>query len=59
MKAKDAAELFSVMTPNFAAGFLSRMQPEAAAAVLSELEPDTSHAISIIFAGRNANAFNE
>ena len=59
MKPKDAAALFGVMTPNFAAGFLSRMQPEAAAAVMTELPPDVSHTISIVFAGRNANAFDE
>lgn len=59
MKPKDAAEIFAVMAPNFAAGFMSRMQPESAAAVMSELEPDVGHTISVIFAGRNADAFQE
>lgn len=58
MKPKDTAALFSEMAPGFAAGFLGLMQPEAAAAVMTELEPQTAHTISVMLAGRNANAFN-
>jgi len=59
MKAKDAAELFSEMTPDFAAGFLSMISPEIAAAIMAELEPNIGHSISVIAAGRNANALKE
>lgn len=58
MKPKDTAALFSEMAPGFAAGFLGLMQAEAAAAVMTELEPQTAHTISVMLAGRNANAFN-
>jgi flagellar motility protein MotE (MotC chaperone) len=58
MKPKDTAALFSEMAPGFAAGFLGLMQAEAAAAVMTELEPQIAHTISVMLAGRNANAFN-
>ena len=56
MKPTDAAELFSEMAPEFAAGFLARMRPDAAAAVLAGLEPKAAYSISVMMAGRNANA---
>jgi flagellar motility protein MotE (MotC chaperone) len=56
MKPKDAAKLFGEMEPDFAAGFLARMRPEAAATVMSGLDPAKAYAISIVLAGRNANA---
>lgn len=56
MKPKDAAPLFEEMAPEFAAGFLSRMRPDAAAAVLAALDPKKAYSISVIIAGRNANA---
>ncbi|MBB5720425.1 flagellar motility protein MotE (MotC chaperone) [Loktanella ponticola] len=58
MKPRDTAALFSEMDPGFAAGFLSLMQPDAAASVMTELEPQVAHTISVMLAGRNANAFN-
>lgn len=59
MKPKDAAALFETMAPEFAAGFLGRMQPQAAAAVLSGLKPETAYQISLVLAGRNAEAPTE
>jgi flagellar motility protein MotE (MotC chaperone) len=59
MKPKDAAALFETMAPAFAAGFLGRMQPQAAAAVLSGLQPETAYQISLVLAGRNAQAPTE
>lgn len=59
MKPKVAAELFEAMDPEFAAGFLVRMAPESAAAIVSGLEPATAYAVSVIVAGRNANALKE
>jgi flagellar motility protein MotE (MotC chaperone) len=59
MKPKDAAALFETMAPEFAAGFLGRMQPQAAAAVLSGLNPETAYQISLVLAGRNAEAPTE
>jgi flagellar motility protein MotE (MotC chaperone) len=59
MKPKDAAALFETMAPAFAAGFLGRMQPQAAAAVLSGLKPETAYQISLVLAGRNAEAPTE
>jgi flagellar motility protein MotE (MotC chaperone) len=59
MKPKDAAALFETMAPAFAAGFLGRMQPQAAAAVLSGLKPETAYQISLVIAGRNAEAPTE
>jgi flagellar motility protein MotE (MotC chaperone) len=58
MKPQSTAELFAKMTPGFAAGFLGLMQPAAAAAVMTELEPNIAHNISVMLAGRNANAFD-
>ena len=59
MKAADAASLFEEMAPEFASGFLVRMQPESAAAIMAGLEPQTAYSISVIIAGRNANAPTE
>ncbi len=59
MKPKDAAALFETMAPAFAAGFLGRMQSQAAAAVLSGLKPETAYQISLVIAGRNAEAPTE
>lgn len=59
MKSKDAAALFEEMDPNFAAGFLSRMNPEAAAGVMAGLSPSTAYTISVVLAGRNAEAPKE
>lgn len=56
MKPKDAAALFEAMEPAFAAGFLGRMRPETAAGVLTGLSPKAAYTISVILAGRNANA---
>lgn len=56
MKPGDAASLFEEMAPDFASGFLVRMRPEAAAAIMTGLEPQTAYSISVIIAGRNANA---
>lgn len=59
MKPKDAAALFETMDPVFAAGFLSRMPPEAAAGVMAGLSPEAAYTISVVMAGRNANAPTE
>lgn len=56
MKSKDAAALFEEMDPNFAAGFLSRMKPEAAAGIMAGLSPSVAYTISVVLAGRNAEA---
>lgn len=56
MKPKDAAALFQEMSPDFAAGFLGRMRSDAAAAVMAGLDPQTAYTISVMLAGRNANA---
>lgn len=56
MKPKDAAALFETMEPDFAAGFLGRMRPDAAASVMTGLSPGAAYSISVILAGRNANA---
>ena len=56
MKPKDAARLFGQMAPDFAAGFLAQMRPETAAAVLAGLDPAKAYTISLMRAGRNANA---
>ncbi|MBM9596134.1 MotE family protein [Roseitranquillus sediminis] len=56
MKPKDAAALFERMAPEFAAGFLGRMNPAAAAEVMTGLMPETAYTISVVMAGRNANA---
>ncbi len=59
MKPKDAAILFQEMAPDFAAGFLGRMRPDLAASVMAGLDPETAYTISVILAGRNANAPTE
>ena len=56
MKPKQAAALFEEMDPDFAAGFLSRMRPEVAAAIMAGLTPTAAYTISVILAGRNAEA---
>lgn len=56
MKPKDAAALFEEMEPAFAAGFLGRMRPDAAAGIMAGLSPQVAYSISVILAGRNANA---
>ena len=56
MKPKEAAPVFEAMAPDFAAGFLARMRPDSAAQVLAGLKPETAYAISLLMAGRNANA---
>ncbi len=56
MKPKQAVPLFETMAPEFAAGFLGRMQPAAAASIMAGLSPDTAYTISVLMAGRNANA---
>lgn len=56
MKPKDAAALFETMAPEFAAGFIGRMRPEAAAGVMTGLSPEVAYSVSVILAGRNANA---
>ena len=59
MKPKEAAALFEQMDPEFAAGFLSRMSPESAAGVMAGLPPQVAYTISVVLAGRNANAPTE
>ena len=59
MKPADAANLFEQMAPDFASGFLVRMNPQASAAIFAGLEPQTAYSISVIIAGRNANAPTE
>lgn len=59
MKPQEAAALFETMEPVFSAGFMGRMQPESAAAIMSNLEPQTAYLISVVLAGRNANAPRE
>lgn len=56
MKPKEAAALFEAMEPDFAAGFLGRMRPDAAASIMAGLTPEIAYSISVILAGRNANA---
>lgn len=56
MKPADAAELFSLMDPVFAAGFIARMRPEVSAEILGNIEPDIAYGLSVVLAGRNANA---
>lgn len=59
MKPKQAAALFEAMTPDFAAGFLGRMRPDAAAAILAGMTAESAYTISVVLAGRNANAPTE
>ncbi len=56
MKPKDAAALFEEMEPAFAAGFLGRMRPDSAAGIMAGLSPQKAYSISVILAGRNADA---
>ena len=59
MKPKKAAELFQEMPPEFAAGFLGRMRPDSAAAIMAGLDANIAYSISVVLAGRNANAAKE
>lgn len=59
MKPSQAAPVFAEMEPQFAAGFLGRMSPTAAAGILTGLAPEKAYAISVLLAGRNANAPRE
>ncbi len=59
MKPKQAAALFDQMAPEFAAGFIGRMRADAAAQIMAGLKPETAYTISVILAGRNANAPTE
>jgi flagellar motility protein MotE (MotC chaperone) len=59
MKPANAAALFTEMDPAFAAGFLGLMRAEAAAAIMSNLSPATAYSISVLLAGRNAEAPTE
>lgn len=59
MKADQAAALFQMMEPSFAAGFLGRMRADAAAAIMAGLEPDLAYSISVVLAGRNAEVPRE
>ncbi len=59
MKPQQAASLFEQMAPEFAAGFMGRMRPDAAAQIMAGLAPETAYTISVILAGRNANAPTE
>ena len=59
MKPKQAAALFETMEPAFAAGFLGRMKPAAAAGIMAGLTPEAAYAISVVVAGRNADAPTE
>lgn len=56
MKPKMAAAVFEQMAPEFAAGFLGRMNSGAAANIMSALTSEKAYAISVVLAGRNANA---
>ncbi|CTQ49089.1 MotE family protein [Jannaschia donghaensis] len=59
MKPKEAAVLFEAMEPAFASGFLARMTADAASALFSNLSPEKAYALSVLMAGRNANAATE
>lgn len=59
MNAKQAAALFEEMDPDFAAGFLGLLEPEKAAEILAGISPSKAYALSVIVAGRNANAPTE
>lgn len=56
MKPQEAATLFEEMAPEFAAGFIGEMNAEAAASLMAGLDPQFAYAVSVILAGRNANA---
>ena len=58
---REAPELWTpdmveAMKPEFAAGFVGRMRPDAAADIMAGLKPEFAYSISVILAGRNANA---
>lgn len=59
MKPADAAGIFETMDIQFAAGFFSRMRPESSAAIMANLPSDLAYSISVVMAGRNANAPRE
>lgn len=59
MKPDQAAPLFQLMEPSFAAGFLGRMRADAAAAIMAGLTPDLAYTISVVLAGRNAEVPRE
>ncbi|MBL1438243.1 MAG: hypothetical protein COB08_018850 [Rhodobacteraceae bacterium] len=59
MKPTDAAGIFETMDIQFAAGFFSRMRPESSAAIMANLPADLAYSISVVMAGRNANAPRE
>lgn len=59
MKPTVAAKIFETMEMSFAAGFLSRMKPEAAAGIMSEMPAEFAYSVSVVMAGRNANAPTE
>ncbi len=59
MKPVEAAGIFETMDIQFAAGFFSRMRPEASAAIMANLPADLAYSISVVMAGRNANAPRE
>ncbi len=59
MKPADAAGIFETMDIQFAAGFFSRMRPESSAAIMANLPADLAYSISVVMAGRNANAPRE
>lgn len=59
MKPAEAAGIFETMDIQFAAGFFSRMRPEASAAIMANLPADLAYSISVVMAGRNANAPRE
>jgi len=56
MKPPQAAELFSQMDTEFAAGFVSRLRPDFAGEVMSALDPLIAYGISAVLAGRHARA---
>lgn len=56
MKPVEAAGIFETMDIQFAAGFFSRMRPEASAAIMAQLPAELAYSISVVMAGRNANA---
>ena len=59
MKPAEAAGIFETMDIQFAAGFFSRMRPESSAAIMANLPADLAYSISVVMAGRNANAPRE
>ncbi len=59
MKPAEAAGIFETMDIGFAAGFFARMRPESSAAIMAQLPADLAYSVSVIMAGRNANAPRE